>query len=655
MSFFNLSRKSKPGQRTSPVNTGSVLQLLDPTEAAAPVAPGASREDAAAAHPLTHTLAFGPHDLALAEDLASSVSYEDCLNERLGLSATLAAQVAVLSVDASGSHAVLLLTRGVGQDLLGSLLAQMEHHKVSLVPSEQVQAWWCAPALIAAVVGGEITGDTSRRTRSLTTDSTKSGHWQIFKSVIEWAYIEDAQDIDFVVQLNELESYVRFKVHSRWVAPQRWRLPTEQLTKVLSVAWQQSQGGASSELQFKLDQQAVISLSLNQDVRLRLRWNTMPHDRGATVTLRLQRLGAQRLVKTLDEAGYLPTQTEIFERVVTGKGGLTTLCGTVGSGKTVTLAILMELMHSRRPDIKGISFEDPVEIETWMDQRTITRDLYVKDDEAFRTAVVSLFRSALDVFLLGEVRDVDAGRTLRAVLDSGHSCFTTTHAADCLTGIISKYTSAQVGIPASMLATPGMLKLNVYQSLLLKNCPHCALNHEQHRDTLITDAQRSAFAKLLDDIELVCPGVQREALRFHNVLGCEHCRREGLDALRGFAGRTVVAEMVEPDERMCELILKENMPDLRKYWRGLSDGNIASPHFEGKTAMEVAMHKATLGLIDPYEVEKEFDAFATLASKVKTQQRMAPRANLAWARTGIGSGPVATPVATPAVAQRSAT
>jgi type II secretory ATPase GspE/PulE/Tfp pilus assembly ATPase PilB-like protein len=641
MSLFFKRKSTPPGPRTSPVNTGSVLTLLDTHEAPAPVAPGAAVALRSTVHPLANTLAFGPHDLALAEDLATNVSYEMCLNERLGLSATLAAQVAVLAVDAAGTHAALLLTRGVGPDLLGSLLAQMAQHKVNLVPKDQVQAWWCAPALVAAVVGGEITGDASRRTRALASDTAKSGHWQIFKSVIEWAYTEDAQDIDFVVQLHELESYVRFKVHSRWVAPERWRMPTEQMTKVLSVAWQQSQGGASSELQFKLDQQAVIGLSLNHDVRLRLRWNTMPNDRGATITLRLQRLGAQRLVKTLDEAGYLPTQIEILERVVTGKGGLTTLCGTVGSGKTVTLAILMELMYSRRPDIKGISFEDPVEIETWMDQRTITRDLYAKDDEAFRTAVVSLFRSALDVFLLGEVRDVDAGRTLRAVLDSGHSCFTTTHAADCLTGIISKYTSAQCGIPASLLATPGMLKLNVYQSLLLKNCAHCSLTHEQHRATLITDAQRSAFAKLLDDIELVCPGVQRETLRFHNPLGCEHCRRDGLDSLRGFAGRTVIAEMVEPDERMCELILKENMPELRRYWRGLSDGNIASPHFEGKTAMEVAMHKASLGLIDPYEIEKEFDAFATMAAKAKTQQRLAPRSNIAWARSGLGVSPAA--------------
>lgn len=642
MSLFDRFDRSKQPPRTSVVRSGSVLQLSDTTATR-----NASTlvEHTPTAHPLQHSLVFGQRDLALAEDLATCVSYETCLNERLGLSTALAAQVAVLAVDVDGSHAVLLLTRGVGQDLLSSLLTQMERHRVTLVPNDQTQAWWCAPALVMAVVGGEITGDISRRTRSLTTDAARSGHWEIFKSVIQWAFDEDAQDIDFVLQLNEIESFVRFKVHSRWVAPSRWRLPTEQINKILSVAWQQSLGGASTELQVNLDQQAVIALSLNEDVRLRLRWNTMPTDKGATITIRLQRLGAQRLVKTLEEAEYLPTQIEILERVVTGKGGLTTFSGTVGSGKSVSLAILMDLMHARRPDLKGVSFEDPVEIESsWMDMRTITRDLYAKDDQAFRTAVQSLFRSALDVFMLGEVRDSDAGRTLRAVLDSGHSCFTTTHASDCLTGIVSKFTSAQVGIPASMLATPGMLKLNVYQALLLKNCPFCALSAQEHQDTLKGDPQRGAFSKLLDDIELVCPGVERSTLRFHNPHGCEHCRRDGMSMLNGFAGRTVAAEMVEPDDRMCEIIQKEDMPGLRRYWRGLSDGNVTSPHFEGKTAMEVAMHKSALGLIDPREVEKEFDAFSTLAAKAKAQQRLAPRSSIAWSRVGsLGPNPEPSP------------
>ncbi len=635
MSWFQRNRPTGP--RTSTVRTGSVLQLRDDADTPSTVQGAFAPAGASVApHPLAASLSFGGRDLALAEDLATAVSYEACLNDQLGLSATLAAQVAVLAVDAAHTHAVLLLTRAVGADVLAAILSQMAQRRVSLVPADQVQAWWCAPALVMAVVSGDITGDASRRTRALAGDSAKSAHWQTFRSVVQWAYEEDAQDIDFVIQLTELDSFIRFKVHSRWVAPARWRLPTELLVSVLSVAWQQSAGGASSELQLKQDQQAVIAISLDETVRLRLRWNTMPTDRGATITLRLQRLGAQRLVQTLQEAGYLDPQIETFERVVTGKGGLTTLCGTVGSGKSATLAILMELIHSRRPDLKGVAFEDPVEIESsWMDQRTITRDLYAKDDEAFRTAVQSLFRSSLDVFMLGEVRDQDAGRTLRAVLDSGHSSYTTTHAADCLTGIISKYSSSQVGIPVGMLATPGMLKLNVYQSLLLRNCPHCALTHEQRRDD-VGSSDRGAFSKLLDDIEQVFPGVGREVLRFRNPQGCEYCRRDGLQVLYGYAGRTVVAEMVEPDEQMCELIQAENMPALRKYWRGLSDGDVTSANFDGKTAMEVAMHKASTGLIDPYQVEQEFDSFATMASRQKARQRMSSRTAAAWA--GIGAG-----------------
>lgn len=158
--------------------------------------------------------------------------------------------------------------------------------------------------------------------------------------------------------------------------------------------------------------------------------------------------------------------------------------GTVGSGKSVTLAILMALIHRMRPAIKGVSFEDPVEIESeWMHQRTIARDLHADDDREFRAATAALFRSAVDVFMLGEVRDADAGRVVRAVLESGHSVYTTTHARSAL-GVFSKYCMPQIGIPIETLATPGMLRLNVYQSLLLRNCPHCSLPPEAHADNL---------------------------------------------------------------------------------------------------------------------------------------------------------------------------
>jgi type II secretory ATPase GspE/PulE/Tfp pilus assembly ATPase PilB-like protein len=254
-------------------------------------------------------------------------------------------------------------------------------------------------------------------------------------------------------------------------------------------------------------------------------------------------------------------------------------------------------------------------------QKTISRDLDSDDDAAFQAGVRTLFRSALDVFLMGEVRDVATGRVVRAVLESGHSALTTTHAASAL-GIYTKYASPQVGIPLDVLGTPGLLKLNVYQALLAKNC-RCALAPDDLAQDL--DAQaRAQQAQLLDDIQALY-GIQAHALRMRNPQGCEHCRRSDLSALWGYAGRTVVAEMVEPDEVMCELILKGEMVRLRRHWRSLSDGDITSGNLTGKTAMEVAMFKAAQGLIDPREVQQHFDSFRSLASKAQAERQLSQR------------------------------
>jgi type II secretory ATPase GspE/PulE/Tfp pilus assembly ATPase PilB-like protein len=276
------------------------------------------------------------------------------------------------------------------------------------------------------------------------------------------------------------------------------------------------------------------------------------------------------------------------------------------------------------PHIKAITFEDPVEIEMpwpWLHQRTISRDLVGDDDRDFQSAVRTLFRSSLDVFSLGETRDGPTARVIRAVVESGHSCYTTTHARDAA-GIITKYASPQIGIPIDVLGTPGMLRLNVYQSLLLKNCG-CALSPDDLAQDLGPD-ERTKHLQLLEDIHNGY-GVGPQQFKMRNPNGCDKCRKGDLSALWGFDGRTVVAEMMEPDETICEHIFKGDMVGLKRYWSGLSDGDVVSSDITGKSAMDIAMHKAVQGLIDPHEIELHFSSFRSLASKLDANKRLALR------------------------------
>ncbi|WP_090139910.1 ATPase, T2SS/T4P/T4SS family [Limnohabitans sp. DM1] len=604
----------------APQATQSVLRLPATTISAAQSTdtPSTKHDASEAAAPADFAgLVFDPQPITSIEGL-TRVGFEACLNRELDLAPSLAASIAVLSTDATKTRATLLVSRTASADVVRSVLERLEHRGIA--PNETgVQAWWCSVTVLTAVVADDVSAQQTRMVRARMGDSAQSALWQSFMDIVEWAHSQGANDIDFKICHAAHESQVFFKINGRYITMPRWSLPTETLMSMLGIAWQHSKGGAGSKFEPRQEQQCNVDVTLSTQSRLRLRWASMATDKGCTVTFRLQPLGSSRIVQTLEEAGYLSEQVEIFRRVVMGKGGLTTLAGTVGSGKTVTLAILMGLLP---PNTKIVSFEDPVEIENDnLHQKTISRDLVGDDDRDFQAGVRALFRSALDMFMLGEVRDVTTGKVVRAVLESGHSCYTTTHAGSAL-GIISKFASPQVGIPLDVLGDPGMLKLNVYQALLLRNCD-CALTPQALADDLKGDALTN-HKRMFDDIESLY-GLGQGVFRVRNPQGCPKCRRHGLEALTGFSGRTVVAEMIEPDETMCELILAGKKVDLQRYWRGLSDGDLTSSNLVGKSAMEIALLKASKGVIDPYEIEHHFEPFSTLKAKAAAEKMLSAR------------------------------
>ena len=132
-----------------------------------------------------------------------------------------------------------------------------------------------------------------------------------------------------------------------------------------------------------------------------------------------------RRVPTLEEL-HLPT---ILGDVVAASGGLILVCGATGSGKSTTLAALVDRLN--RTELRHvITIEDPVEYEHCNRQAVIEQVEVGSDSPEFATALRSALRRDPDVLLVGEMRDLETISTVLTAAETGHLVLSTLHTAD---------------------------------------------------------------------------------------------------------------------------------------------------------------------------------------------------------------------------------
>ena len=122
----------------------------------------------------------------------------------------------------------------------------------------------------------------------------------------------------------------------------------------------------------------------------------------------------------------LPAGTESLSRLASG---LVLIGGATGSGKTTTMAALVEEIN--RSDAKHIiTIEAPIEFEH-TNQRSIIQQVEIGIDAPdFPTALRSALRQAPDVIVIGEMRDTETMRIALAAGETGHLVFSTLHTTD---------------------------------------------------------------------------------------------------------------------------------------------------------------------------------------------------------------------------------
>lgn len=130
-------------------------------------------------------------------------------------------------------------------------------------------------------------------------------------------------------------------------------------------------------------------------------------------------------IRTVDEL-HLPA---VVAELAHARRGLLLLSGSTGSGKTTTLAALVELLNSSY-HLKILTIEDPVEYEHTGKKSLITHVEVGRDTPSFEHGLRQAMRQSPDVILVGELRDSESLRMALRAADTGHQVLATIHASN---------------------------------------------------------------------------------------------------------------------------------------------------------------------------------------------------------------------------------
>jgi twitching motility protein PilT len=192
----------------------------------------------------------------------------------------------------------------------------------------------------------------------------------------------------------------------------------------------------------------------------RFRVNAFNQNRGAAAVFRT----IPSKVLSMEDLGMGP----VFRQVSDLARGLVVVTGPTGSGKSTTLAAMMDYVNNTRYE-HILTIEDPIEFvheskKCLVNQREVHRDTL-----GFSEALRSALREDPDIILVGELRDLETIRLALTAAETGHLVFGTLHttsAAKTIDRIIDVFPAAEKGMVRSMLSES--LQAVVSQTLLKK-------------------------------------------------------------------------------------------------------------------------------------------------------------------------------------------
>ena len=192
----------------------------------------------------------------------------------------------------------------------------------------------------------------------------------------------------------------------------------------------------------------------------RFRVNAFNQNRGAAAVFRT----IPSKVLTMEDLGL----GEVFRSIADVPRGLVLVTGPTGSGKSTTLAAMMDYLNSTKYQ-HILTVEDPIEFVHESKKCLINQREVHRDTHGFNEALRSALREDPDIILVGELRDLETIRLALTAAETGHLVFGTLHttsAAKTIDRLVDVFPGEEKSMVRSMLSES--LQAVISQTLLKK-------------------------------------------------------------------------------------------------------------------------------------------------------------------------------------------
>ncbi|MDE0008247.1 MAG: type IV pilus twitching motility protein PilT [Gammaproteobacteria bacterium] len=194
------------------------------------------------------------------------------------------------------------------------------------------------------------------------------------------------------------------------------RLEHAPLDKAATVALIREVMNDDARAAFEAGREVDFSFEASGTARFRV--NAFRHQRGAGAVFRV----IPAVVPTMESLNMPP----VFRGIADAPRGLVLVTGPTGSGKSTTLAAMIDYINtSRREHI--LTIEDPIEFVHQPKNCLVTQRQLNRDTQSFDDALRAALREDPDVVLVGEMRDLETIRLALTAAETGHLVFATLH------------------------------------------------------------------------------------------------------------------------------------------------------------------------------------------------------------------------------------